>query len=270
MKIFLVFLISFSNIIFASNKFRKYFSFPSFEERIFYLRENYSDKVNIFSIGFSRDGRNIWCVDINYKNTNSKTLLLLSSSHPIEWQGFETPMRLAEKFSKMANDNQLKIRVFVIPVFNPDGFDYIRNVPNIYEIARKNRFYSSSITNTNYKIGVDLNRNFSYKWKKLIKDKTDLFYQGEEPFSEPETKELKNFVDVYKIDLLVSFHSFGKYVQYPYSYTKEAFKDEKLINVATKMAKIIGNNYRAIQDSYLSIKNGTEIDGFMEKEISQH
>lgn len=88
-----------------------------------------------------------------------------------------------------------EITLYLLPVFNPDGFyDYL-NLP----AGRGNAH------------GVDINRNWSVLWQPDW-DRTGCFNYlrltaGEFPFSEPETIALRDFLLNNRADALISYHS---------------------------------------------------------------
>jgi murein peptide amidase A len=53
--------------------------------------------------------------------------------------------------------------------------------------------------------GVDLNRNFSYKWEP-IGERWDTYYSGPRPFSEPETRMARKFILDLKPDITIWYH----------------------------------------------------------------
>jgi Zinc carboxypeptidase len=68
---------------------------------------------------------------------------------------------------------------------------------------------------------VDGNRNFGYNWMELggaSSDPCSNGYAGPEPYSEPEIRALVDYyvTIVDKIDLYLSFHSYGQYFLIPY------------------------------------------------------
>jgi murein peptide amidase A len=74
------------------------------------------------------------------------------------------------------------VHLWVIPRANPDG------------VLRGDRHNAH---------GVDLNRNFATKWAPL----TGWYYSGPRPWSEPETRALRRFLNDINPDYVVSFHS---------------------------------------------------------------
>jgi len=73
------------------------------------------------------------------------------------------------------------VNMWLVPLANPDGF--VRH-------TRKNAH------------GVDLNRNFPWRWARLYGS----YYSGNKPASEPETRALMRFFTQVAPDYVVSFH----------------------------------------------------------------
>lgn len=70
--------------------------------------------------------------------------------------------------------------------------------------------------------GVDLNRNFEFKWLHGTFDKTcSDSYPGLHGFSELETNAVKNFIieNLIGLEGYVSFHSYGRRILLPWAYT---------------------------------------------------
>lgn len=73
--------------------------------------------------------------------------------------------------------------------------------------------------------GVDLNRNFGYKWghdnegsspKKCAED-----YRGPTPFSEPETRAIRDFLNSFEglqVKIALNFHAYGNLFIMPFNY----------------------------------------------------
>ena len=62
--------------------------------------------------------------------------------------------------------------------------------------------------------GVDLNRNYAYKFgfdniDGSVDDPCDEIYRGKSPFSEFETKAVKKLVEISNISSCMNFHAFG-------------------------------------------------------------
>lgn len=89
----------------------------------------------------------------------------------------------------------------MVPCANPDGYEYSRNH---FSFWRKNRRQNADGT-----YGVDLNRNFPIGFTKTTNTLSNV-YGGAEPFSEPETTALKEFVEAHEnITIALDYHSQG-------------------------------------------------------------
>jgi len=175
----------------------------------------YPDLVNVFSIGNSVLGKDIWCIRItNENNTKSKSSCLIHGCiHGNEWEAGESCLYLAEYLliNFDANETITNIlnssEIYLVPLVNPDArqMDYLSN---------DSRFNAN---------GMDLNRNFDVDFGRLlgcsmplgklfgrIKIPYLLFPRlnkwfprifppwatncGRHPFSEPETQALRDLM----------------------------------------------------------------------------
>jgi hypothetical protein len=173
----------------------------------------YPDLVNVFSIGKSVLGKEIWCIRItNEKNNQGKLSCLIDGCiHGCEWEAGEACLYLSEYLLINHNSNVTigKIlnttEVYIVPLLNPDG-------------REKDERWNEN--------GIDLNRNFNVHFgrirggsiplgkifgfikKSYIKRPDiidiiglDIFFKnkywtnsGRYAFSEPETKALSDFM----------------------------------------------------------------------------
>ena len=120
--------------------------------------------------------------------------------------------------------------IYFLPVINIEAFIYnskmyLKTNSLSYDFARKNMRPNNKKECTNSHKGVDLNRNYDY----FFADKNggssdnpcDIEYRGEYPFSEPETNNIKNFIDSHPdIKIAINYHSFGNIVITPFNYLK--------------------------------------------------
>jgi hypothetical protein len=53
-------------------------------------------------------------------------------------------------------------------------------------------------------------------------------YGGVKPFSENETKAVKQFVETHNLSISISYHSYGEYIFIPWCYTSKPTKDEQV------------------------------------------
>ncbi|VDP31104.1 unnamed protein product [Soboliphyme baturini] len=80
-----------------------------------------------------------------------------------------------------------------MPIFNPDGYEYSRTTDRMW---RKSRSGECTAKQTKCCIGVDLNRNFDVGFGGPDSSSRPCAenYRGPEPFSEPETVAVRNFI----------------------------------------------------------------------------
>lgn len=134
--------------------------------------------------------------------------------------------------------------MYFIPVVNPDGYEYNRQTnPNGGGFWRKNR---RNHGNGNY--GVDLNRNYGpYEYWNSPNGGSDISinsdtYRGTEPFSEPETAAMKNFLASHEFKAALNYHTYGNYLIYPYGALAIETPDSNIFReFASDMTKY--NNY---------------------------
>jgi hypothetical protein len=129
--------------------------------------------------------------------------------------------------------------VWVMPMANPDG--HARAVA--LESWRKNTRVTAEcrhgVAPNSY--GVDLNRNFGYQWGLdnlgSSPEPCNLTYRGRAAFSEPEAQALRDLVENQKFGLVISLHSYGDMVLYPWAYeTAPAPHAAELEALAERMA----------------------------------
>jgi Zinc carboxypeptidase len=176
------------------------------------------------------EGRPVYGVEIaaNVKKTNDGRPIFYMDGvhHAREWPASEYTMiyvhYIVEKFDKSRKVTSLlkKARVIAVPIVNTDGFNYSResvlstnqDMRNRGSLTgsgngfegywRKNRRSftgQTAPTGTNPDAyGVDPNRNYSYLWgdsnggsSGILFDQT---YRGDHPFSEPETRNVRDII----------------------------------------------------------------------------
>lgn len=117
-----------------------------------------------------------------------------------------------------------ELTLFIIPNMNPDG------------VARGNDAITGRMNANN----VDLNRNWDYKWQITATHGIRPVFSGKEPFSEPETRSVRDFIQNNKVSAVIFYHSaYGSI--FSGADLKSAPKTNEL---AKMMAKATGYLYR--------------------------
>lgn len=93
--------------------------------------------------------------------------------------------------------------------------------------------------------GVDLNRNYGYKWNATTQsgssDPKAEDYRGTAPFSEPETQALRDLVMQHNFKYAVSFHSGTEVILYPWGYTTQPTPDSKtFVEIGQDLSHLMG------------------------------
>ena len=120
-----------------------------------------------------------------------------------------------------------RVRFFIVPVVNPDGYVYSWNVDRYWRKNRRGDY------------GVDLSRNYSVGWGQdgSSGDRTSSNYRGERAFSEPETRAVRGLFERESIAAHVDFHSFSQLIVYPWSYQRAHPPDrDKFAAIADRMS----------------------------------
>ena len=173
--------------------------------------------IHVDSIGASVEGRAILAVKIGAAADapNRPNVLFMGTHHAREWVSTEMAMRLIRWLADSAPPGLLATRdVWVIPVENPDGYQYTFTNDRFW---RKNRRDNGDGT-----FGVDLNRNYPEFWgyddagsSGATGNET---YRGPGPGSETETKAIMAFHAAHPPVVSVSYHTYSGLVLYPYGF----------------------------------------------------
>lgn len=153
---------------------------------------------------------------------------------------------------------------YILPLGNPDGYEYSRQHDRLW---RKTRSINPEFPDC---VGVDPNRNFGYKWAAggSSMRACSSIYHGPQPFSEPETRAIRDFLLAHKDQLkaYVSLHSYSQMWLTPWSHTETLpGNHEKLQEVGRQaVAAIKGyNGTEYIQGnvpSLLYVASGSSMD----------
>ncbi len=222
-----------------------YRTFQDYQEELHEMESLYPEMAKLHEIGESVEGRPIYALEISMDpgNKDGRPESVHSAMHHArEWPSGEIAMDMAwyllenykhdEQITSIVND----IRTWIIPMVNPDGFIYSQNE---YEMWRKNRRDTGDGT-----YGIDLNRNYSYYWggEGSSGNPGSDTYRGPEPFSEPETRAIRDFYLDRHVITSVTGHTYGRLILYPWGYKEELIDDPLPALMAREMAE--WNDYK--------------------------
>lgn len=214
------------------------------------LQERFPAHFSLESIGQTWEKRDINLITISkdIKTANKRPALFFTGTiHAREWVGHELAIEFAKYvLENYENDRTLKAyldttTIYMVPCANPDGYEYSRNH---FSFWRKNRRVNADGT-----YGVDLNRNFPIGFIKSTATTSNV-YGGPEPFSEPETRALKEFVEknADHITIALDYHSQGNVFFPAHDFRHEDTIDTTdmntlCANMAEEIKKISGREY---------------------------
>ena len=186
------------------------------------------------AIGLTTENRTIWSVRIS-RNPDVEEpeprVLFTALHHAREPQGMMTLLHtmwyLLEQYG--TNEDVTDIldhrELTFVPVVNPDGYYHNQTTnPGGGGMWRKNRRM-----NADGSIGVDLNRNYGYKWGADNSGSSAIAsfdtYRGPSAFSEPETAALRDLCATHGFNLAINYHSYGNVLIYPWGYSSTQTPD---------------------------------------------
>jgi len=250
-----------------------YFTYDEMTQYLHQLTQNHSDILSLTSIGTTYQGRDIWMVKLS-DNVNEEEdepgVLLMGAHHGNEKPAYEVLLYFLEHITTTYdkkntdddndqqinedpidgvdndNDGQLdedpsedRVRtvinnteIYIVPMVNPDG---------VVANTRKNKAPP---------YGVDLNRNYDYKWffyrifpthyyDEWTSREDSQIYRGPEPFSENESQAIKNLVETRDISISLSYHDWGEWMIFPWMHTSRQTPHElRFRSIGYGMAEI--------------------------------
>ncbi|QEV17503.1 M14 family metallopeptidase [Streptomyces alboniger] len=208
--------------------YRPYSGKGGLKEEIVRTGQAHPGLTKVVSIGKSLQGKDILALKLSKNAKKSKdgskpSTLYLSNQHAREWITPEMTRRLMhhyldnygkdKRITKLVDSTELW---FVLSA-NPDGYDFTHAADgerqwrkNLRDIDGDGRIAPGD--------GVDLNRNFAYKWgydnEGSSPHPSSETYRGTGPMSEPETKALDRFQKRIGFEYGINYHSAAELILY--------------------------------------------------------
>ncbi|WP_369238345.1 M14 family zinc carboxypeptidase [Streptomyces sp. R21] len=212
----------------AQGVFRPYSGKGNLQEEIVKTGAAHPDLTKVVSIGKTVNGQDILALKLTKGARKTKdgakpAVLYMSNQHAREWITPEMTRRLMHYYlDNYATNKRIKKIVdstelwFVLSA-NPDGYDYTFKDATARQWRKNLRDINGDGTITTGD-GVDLNRNFAYKWgyddEGSSPNPTSETYRGASPSSEPETKALDAFEKRIGFKYGINYHSAAELLLY--------------------------------------------------------
>jgi hypothetical protein len=177
----------------------------------------YSAITHLDTIGWTVENRAIWALKISdnpLEDEDEPCFLVEGGIHGNEHHGIEAVINFIKW---LLNNYQVNPEVtnwinsreiWCIPVVNPDG----------HELNQRGNESG---------ISVDLNRNFGYWWSFAASS------YGTSPFSEPETRAIRDLACGIKPYGSISFHTAGRLILYPWAYVSTVLPPDSALYMET-------------------------------------
>jgi hypothetical protein len=200
--------------------FRRYSGAGGLKEEMEAQAEAYPDITKLEVIGQTTNGQDIVAVKVGRNADTTRdgarpTSVYIGAQHAREWITPEMIRRLLDHvLTGYGNDARItrivnQTDLWFIPVANPDGYDF--TFEDGRRMWRKNLRDNNGDGQITTGDGVDLNRNYPYKWgydnEGSSPDPASETYRGPAPGSEPETQAFDAFMAGLGAEFLVNYHS---------------------------------------------------------------
>ncbi|MFL4951167.1 M14 family zinc carboxypeptidase [Streptomyces sp. MMS24-I31] len=212
----------------AQGVFRPYSGKGGLEEEIVRTGQAHPGLTKVVSIGKTVNGQDILALKLTRNARKSRdgskpSVLYMSNQHAREWITPEMTRRLMHYYlDHYGTDKRIRKIVdstelwFLISA-NPDGYDYTFKDSST-RLWRKNLRDVNGDGVISTGDGVDLNRNFPYKWgyddEGSSPNPTSETYRGAAPGSEPETQALDRFEKRIHFTYGINYHSAAQLLLY--------------------------------------------------------
>ncbi|MCG0064542.1 immune inhibitor A [Streptomyces tricolor] len=212
----------------AQGVFRPYSGSGGLKEEILRTARAHPGLTKVESIGRTIKGQDILALKLTRNAKKAKdgsrpAVLYMSNQHAREWITPEMTRRLLHYYlDHYTTDKRVKKIVdstelwFVLSA-NPDGYDHTFKDPGT-RLWRKNLRDVNGDGVIGTGDGVDLNRNFPYKWgyddEGSSPNPTSQTYRGASPGSEPETKALDRLQKRIGFRYGINYHSAAELILY--------------------------------------------------------
>ncbi len=205
------------------------------------LHTRYPKLTRVVSLGRSHEGRPLWALAIGRnlrRHDGRPTILLNGAHHGVETFSIDLALDAAEVLLLRSGDQKTtalrpdpsldrkvkrwlkELVVWCVPVVNPDGV--WASLHGYLRTGRKNGRDNNGNGKPDRGDGVDLNRNYPFRWG-FLADKgssplpESAYFRGPAAGSEPETQAMMRLADSEHFAASLSFHTGNVTVLAPYT-----------------------------------------------------
>ncbi|MFF4103707.1 M14 family zinc carboxypeptidase [Streptomyces sp. NPDC001903] len=208
--------------------FRPYSGKGGLQEEILKTAQANPGLAKVVSIGKTVQGKDILALKVTKNARTTKdggkpSVLYMSNQHAREWITPEMTRRLMhhtldnygkdQRITKLVDSTEL----WFLLSANPDGYDYTHSADGD-RLWRKNLRDNNGDGKITTGDGVDLNRNFAYKWgydnEGSSPNQSSETYRGTKASSEPETVALDRFEKRVGFKYAINYHSAAELLLY--------------------------------------------------------
>ena len=195
------------------------------------LQHMYPDLVKTSTIGKSVEERDLLLIEFG-KGPNK--IFVCGTHHAREYITTTYLMYAIDRYAYAYKNGSMwgqyspkeileNITFYIVPMVNPDGVNLVLNgiqaTKNPGEIAAMGIYEGQKYGYSAWKAnvhGVDLNWNYDKDWtlEKNRNPRGSVGFNGDHPYSEPETIAVSDYVDSHSFDAYLSFHTQGKIFYY--------------------------------------------------------
>jgi hypothetical protein len=245
--------------------FGYFFNYWEMRDTIAHLAQRYPAITAIDTSMRSFQNRAIWRLKLSdhpESTENEPQVFINGAIHAREPMGTHTCVGFAAALCANYGVDSLTTwlvnnrEIYIVPVQNVDGYVYNSDSGGASANWRKNRNPTGPRTGP----GVDLNRNYGYKWAyddiNSSPTPSSEVYRGPSRFSEPESQVFRALQAAHKFRTEMDFHTYGRSNMYPWGYAAVTPPDQAVLAEMCDTLEVY-NGYASAQASGV---NGVSFD----------
>ncbi|CAI5437897.1 unnamed protein product [Caenorhabditis angaria] len=238
----------------------EYYSYSVISTWLERIAESLPDIAELIEVGTSIEGRKIVGLKFGKDSPEKKIVVIDAGIHSREWAAIHTAtyfinlMVNSRETDPQIQDYLKNLVIYIIPVLNPDGYEYTRTDKTnprarMWRKSRSARQCAFDGIRNSCCQGVDLNRNFDFRFAEIGSSRYPCseIYHGSSAFSEPETKAYSQFLTSLKgrLEAYITLHSYSQLWIYSYSHRKFTYAPDidDTRRVAAKAVQELGRMY---------------------------